>query len=67
MPNDEDHRHKCMKMASKRWNGFKHDLTRYYVSGKKRLDKMFSDYPWIDQDTWDMFARSRQDGEFQVG
>lgn len=56
---------KMMLYAGERWRAFKANLSKHYIfepCGKNALEQ----YPYLEQETWDLFVLSRLDPAFQV-
>lgn len=56
-----------MIYAGERWRSFKNSLTsRYLNNGIKSGMSATDDYPYIDEETWKDFVKSREDPSFLV-
>lgn len=56
-----------MIYAGERWKAFKNSLTsRYLNNGNKIGISAAADYPYIDEETWKDFVKSREDPSFLV-
>ncbi|CAK8572394.1 unnamed protein product [Lathyrus sativus] len=56
---------KTMVYAGEHWRSFKNNLTsRYLNNGIKSVVSPTDDYPYIDEETWKGFVKSREDPSF---
>lgn len=65
MPNTTRLKKRQIKYAGERWRAFKTNLRKNFITNTRQNNPVEL-YPFLDQETWDVFVQSRRDPSFEV-